>query len=289
MESIEKNNQISYEAKTLLTEKDEKIVKESLETLLHKLSDIPNEKLPAIVAFLDTTARPMAYAVKPILKKIYRKAQINEPEIQFLTTYRNIDQDKTAAGYLFTETFFYEMAEGTLFEEALKKATDECLLMGDDEATLKSYSKQITDHYLTLMARINSLLESAKGSPILIFDDYISNMTSYRQIVGVSKALRVNPGQITFFSMYGMWSKEHLEKTAYPDVPIWIGSDAKGTKWSGFSYRSEPEKSKYLGVTKDSPNIAKRISSEEMDSEKMKELRQIFNNLGEEISQEIHK
>ncbi|MCR4275028.1 MAG: hypothetical protein NUW02_03245 [Candidatus Campbellbacteria bacterium] len=285
MESFEKNNQLSYEKKTLLTERDREVVKESLETLLHKFRDIPNEKLPTVVAFLETSTRPAVYAVKPIFKKIYKEAQLNEPKIQFLTTFRSID--KTSLGHIFTEKFFYELENGKSFEEALKEARDRSLSDGASEEMLESYTDKIIDHYLTLMEKLKTLLESSNDGPVLIFDDYIFSMASYNQIVGALKALEVPPGRVTFFAMYGWAGKEPLEKAASPDVPIWVGSDIKKDEtWSGFSYRRNPEKSKYLGVAKNFPNVTEKISSEERDSEKMKELRQIFSNLGEEVSRE---
>lgn len=80
--------------KEILTEMDKQVLEHSLSRFKEYLGDLKPEELPSLILFLETSARPLYYALKPILDVVYKDKNKDLPEAKFLLTIRGLERDE---------------------------------------------------------------------------------------------------------------------------------------------------------------------------------------------------
>ncbi|MBP7133640.1 hypothetical protein KBA73_00310 [Patescibacteria group bacterium] len=70
----------------LLSEDDREVLENGLRKLRTLFEKWPTKTLPTTILFPETAARPLVYAVKPLLDTLYQQKGIQPPEYQFVKT-----------------------------------------------------------------------------------------------------------------------------------------------------------------------------------------------------------
>ncbi|MFH1712359.1 MAG: hypothetical protein ABH846_03955 [Patescibacteria group bacterium] len=141
--SPESENEVKKPAKlekevdieTLINQSDREVLERGLNKLAEILKDKADEDLPKVFIFPDTSARPLVYAVKPVINELYEQRGLPKPDFQFFAVYR---QDE-------------------LYYEATREEYDKTL--EENTARLKEIKK-------------NAKLDS--GDSVLFIEDYLS-------------------------------------------------------------------------------------------------------------------
>lgn len=77
----------SHDGKEILTKNEKKMVERSLRKFASYLRALKPDDLPKVVLFSDTSARPFAYALKPILDKVSAASHVPAPVLLFVKTF----------------------------------------------------------------------------------------------------------------------------------------------------------------------------------------------------------
>lgn len=85
LESGSRNGERSRQEMLPLADKE--TIHNGLLQLAHILTDKPPEDLPELVLYLDTSARPLFYAVNPVLKKVYDQKREKNPSALFFQSF----------------------------------------------------------------------------------------------------------------------------------------------------------------------------------------------------------
>lgn len=94
-----------YLINSLFTEEDRKIIQIGLRELAKYLSS-SKRNLPKVIVFPETSARPLAFAVRPILKKVYSEKEEKLPQLVFMKAYKEVGALKDFDEGEISENFF---------------------------------------------------------------------------------------------------------------------------------------------------------------------------------------
>lgn len=87
IEQPSSNNRAPTPELGIVTESDKEILGEGIPSVVKKMLDRFDGKLPSAVVFVDTSARPLAYAFDPIFRKIAEKQGGEKPSIHFFNDF----------------------------------------------------------------------------------------------------------------------------------------------------------------------------------------------------------
>lgn len=296
----------------ILSEQDREVI----EIGLHRLKDLIEksrpEDLPAVIVFLETSARPLVYAVKPILEKIYRDAHVSMPSYRFLTTitaysrtHESRDDEPDAKneeaewlrreiknlisefGKLISTAFHYDYmdeAEGKRIREAI-------LQRGREYRAATGWTKSQSE-------RLKAIQKNSRQGGILFVDDYISiNADTLKQILDLEH-LVPNDKKISFFTLFSAIDKEELARLTGShrmtcEAGLTYDEVDKQKNWRLRSYdglrrsyigENEEVKSKevVLGVKKDVPSQT-TVRSELANPQQMRQIREEMASIGEKV------
>lgn len=255
------------------------IIETGIQRLFEILQQIKGAtgSLPRTVIFPDTSARPLAYAVDPLLKAVYAQEQIEFPQKQFCPTYRI----KKNSGML-------DELEETGIDLEEKEKKDEFLR---DKGFLE-----------TIKNRLTEIIQSEPTGPILIVEDIVSRGETFETLSSLLE--EIAPQLPVYFFSFLKQGKEPLNWSipeghycyGVSSIPVEVQElgrkkslDARQSAlfdawmdvmFDGFQYRRFG-KTESLGVEKDifSESLYSYKSSR-ADHDKIREVRQWFADAG---------
>lgn len=294
-------------------EKDKEMIRAGLRKLAAYLESLTPKELPEIVLFPDTSARPLSYAVRPLIREVYRKKGAEEPHTAFMIS-------RSAAPFD-SANYFEDMMYGDEWREEWKKSLEEDKEYIDpdkyekykDAKSLERIDKA-RDLIVERAREIKEKFRLGDNAKILIVDDYSRvERTTFRELARALHA--VSPGveitAFTFLSGIRMWEPEEGE----PKRERMLGNEVEGIKeivigmtdplckqygnppiyyTPGFRYRAPDDPifggSKWaevgIGVKKDEESVHV-TKSPEAESRRMRELRSDMTMVGREIAAEL--
>lgn len=246
----------------LLNEIDILVLERGLNALRDYLEKDPKFNLPDAVIFLDASARPLAYAVKPIIETVAKAHHFKLPSIQFMASHRLSEEE------------FIELLENSVARDEFMKGSD---------------------------ARAREIVERTGVRRILLVDEYLSNGTSLDFLKEAFSRLprdqrpevkrfvfcldnrgfprerfEMDDSNLIFGSMNGelgtMGLKDHPDAHDYYEP------------FSGFSYRWNGGKEAVTGVRKQGNDQKYVERAGEADTVRMKALRDRMREFGEKIA-----
>ena len=96
METKIENSSIPEKPKTFLNDYERQILEKGVKKLYAELNKLPPDTLPQIILIPDTGARPLVYAIKPIINKIYTNKGQPQPNITFIVENKQNRLDRSA-------------------------------------------------------------------------------------------------------------------------------------------------------------------------------------------------
>ncbi|MCA9351844.1 hypothetical protein KC866_00425 [Patescibacteria group bacterium] len=299
-----KNSQIE-QPESLLTKEDKQVLEYSLHSFQEYLMNLNKEELPSVIILPETASRPIYYAIKPILEKIYHAQGLTTPQTHFLLTVRSPER----------EEFKYPSDK----QEMLHKIADEIDNLEDVNDLSNKKRKQ---HELKLLnkkmefqnesgwgverrERFKEILDSAPPGKVLVVDDYISSYESIDQIENL-RDLLPKESDMEYFILIDGRSENY--KVNYNDKIHtglhYTGNDLHDTTlWAfkGFSYGARPgvpwdsnfgtgatveEKEAMIGVKKPNSPSGYSEKSEIIEYDKVQQIRKEMSEFGKKIAGE---
>lgn len=119
----------------LLSDRDIEVIRHGLQVFWEKYKEYPPESLPESVMFTETSARPFAYAFRPVLGKLYGTKGVAAPTMGFIVTKGGIQLGRKLMEPGFDWESWLEEQEKEIREDALPSLHKD----------VERYGKQLND------------------------------------------------------------------------------------------------------------------------------------------------
>lgn len=312
-ESAQRSAENGISIDKFLKSKDIEVLETGMSKLNDFFSELSDEKMPQTIVFLETSARPLYYFLKPLIENTYARRNLNFPNIRFVMNFAELDKWKG-------EAIDYETQKENLDElkSDQRKKPDRNLqlqishITGDLEGqelnlelglipSLNSYAYYYEEDMMS--RRVERVFEEIDkdelaGDEVLFIDDYINKGGTIKNLdsaLDTSEELGAKMGEVKFnlFSFYRNNKSLDYEKD-HPSSRFNVISGETGDDYGGFYYRSDgcfsPFKSARYKEEKEAMLGVKKVLGERTvarapnaDYEKMSSLRKTMAELGERI------
>lgn len=222
------NSEDLDEIRNYLSEEDEVVLGRGLQKLWEIFSAFDEKDLPTDIIFPDTGARPLLYAVKPLLDFIYSSRQKKPPAYHFIVTHSNRNDVEHLA--LIKKKLQYERDElddnsresEIEFQDILK----ENLTMQEitrHPSQLNDPQTLLSQNNLRLFERILKISHNGTHR-MFIIDDFMDKGETLSQIQEAYSDLDINYGskntkEIPMLSYYSFFQKKNspilMKKTLF--------------------------------------------------------------------------
>jgi hypothetical protein len=296
----------------IFTYADRQVVREGLKKLAAHLEKLPTDELPEVIAILETSARPLAYALQPVIDEIYEERGVSLPKFTFLKVHRPqlpfVNDEELdaflASGEAGVANVLREIDER--IREARKDAQTEVPqewwqrrlddLVDERERFIENASLA-QQRSTELQHMVGDLLwrDTAGDAPhrVLFVDDYLSRGNTYAEL---HRAL--GGASATLFAFYQSYEDPdplailHTSDTnGFPIVSATGSERVKGFTYRGAGFIGDDVlKSVATGVTKDQDVTSARVTrSPHRDIAAMRWLRSQMAEVGKEVRDEEHE
>jgi hypothetical protein len=301
--------------KKLLTIEDEQVLEYTLNKFKEYLGNIEKEKLPTIIILPETVSRPLYYAMKPIIEKIYKTHNVPLPDVHFLLTMRSPEREKLG---------YKEGADKKKIQELRSEIQElKKQKVGDYmKDSTEVFEKKTSDHQIKILEkkmdfqkesgwteqrhdRFREIILSSRAGNILVIDDFISSYESIEQIERLKDLIPSQYKMEYFVLVDGRDSYYKVDRDYYYKIHIGLSDTnhkiSGTTLWAfkGFSYSARPgvpwstdyktgftqeDKESTIGVKKPLYPSKYGVKVETSDTIKMKQLRKEMTDIGQHIA-----
>ncbi len=254
----------------LLNEKDREVIGRGLRKLLEILNATPDRELPNIILFPDTAARPLAYAVKPVLDALYASKGQATPDYRFIVlhsgpselSYMRPDEhwEENRVEYI---AKYLSMAEEGLRDsvtsllEEMDKSVDDSLQSWEQRSeiridffaslvekaeleirTVPERAEELKQTWLALHDRLKEIVADSLNARVLVIDDYVYRGASLQMLDDAFDDTVPSVDRQYFSFVVNEDAKNKIEKQI-PDFTYGTSTaDDNFEDYRGFDYRT---------------------------------------------------
>lgn len=205
-------DELSWEfKKEQISEKDKEVMRKGLEVLDRFFDQLDLENYPTKIIFPDSSARPLYYLVKDLIKKKYLTAKLQPPSIEFLSV---VGSRNLSASIFYNFDMVLDERVSELQQEIEYMRSD--LESSDDpggirfeiearEDILRKPNLDLDDVLqarTSLYARLSEITPSSSDR-LLVIDDYVRTGSTFECIDLALENIRSGrTSNITYFSFY---------------------------------------------------------------------------------------
>lgn len=255
---------------SILNKRDQEVIDRGLAKLYEMLDVTPDHELPSIILFPDTSARPLVYAVKPVISALYKQKGLKEPEYRFVVTHSGPEELSRMFPDEFLEEYQadYLREKEEVLEQVLHESNQELTEELDRPSVGSQYSQdsgsdqrikelkrsiEYTQNEISnlpkkvekmvmswnlLFDRLDEIVGQNYEANILVIDDYLSKGASLGMMNYAILSSRKD--------VYGKYfvfcaTVSGLDTTAQKNISVNYGvstGDAGFKDYGGFSYRT---------------------------------------------------
>lgn len=316
VEAVNNNLLDQLPSKDFLRQKDVEILSTGMAKLKDFFTGLPDSKMPSVIIFFDTSARPLCYLLKPLIEQTYTQRGLRLPKIQFAVSYSEIEKWTSDAH----EFEYFEEELGRLNAEQrgnpgldlqpeIEVIKDIMETKQEAELEMKlgirsSLSIGALEHekYTVMPSRISKIIDSSDNKEVLFVDDYINkggtieNLDSSLSTI-IDEVPSLADIRVNLFCFYRNNKSLEYEKDHPESRVTIINGLSGGDDYQGFLYRdvsafSPLKKGRYQKDKEAMIGVKKEIGKETVvrapnaDHERMALLRKTMRELGERILHE---
>jgi hypothetical protein len=290
------------------SEGDKEVLQAGLSKLQDYLENVPPEKLPSIIAFLDSAARPLFYFLKPLFEKVYKEKGVDIPQYRYVQNFSHLaiwSGDAWEVDMLEYEIEGLQNRYDEEKSEGLKQEIERLSISLERlkiEMELKEHPPtqdrtDFADEEIVFQNRIEEVFDLAPNDEVLFIDDYINKANTVEGLSGaIDHMMYENESSGLEAKLFVLFRNEEsldYEKT-HKDSPVEVISGTIGKGYSGFRYRDtstyNPYKQERYQKEKESIIGVKKVMGDKFvnrapnaNSTRMAELRSLMSKYGKEM------
>jgi len=213
----------------ILNEDDRKVLEFGLHELENLLSEKETKELPSTVVLMDISARPLYYAIKPIIENVYKDKK-ETPQYYFLSAVR--DTEIIKLNTYEDEKDLEEITEG-IYEEKIDGFGWSTKKVG--ERTFQKPKIKIRENIdydgwkEAFKNRFAKILDNSPAGNLLIVDDYLSNGETLNKIQETAGEILTTDRKLDFFVFFDS-NGESVSKNTDTNIHAGINRKELGGK-----------------------------------------------------------
>lgn len=220
-----------------LSATDVAVIERGLTSLAHYFKTLTPETFPQIIIFPDTTARPLWYAVRPLIKQQYTIHHLPLPQINFVPVFNNLPAI-TALQNQLKHLTSQKRTHDIDIQIHLIKTELEVAGVG---ALMRTSGRKFIDIDLVertqraLARRLSDIIHTTNR--LLVIDDFTDNGGTFSELITALDKISPRELDLTCFTFFNRSSKPPQFPPSIYGTCI-AGSTPKNfPNYSGFSYR----------------------------------------------------
>lgn len=291
----------------ILNEDDRKVLEFGLHELENLLSKKETKELPSTIVLMDISARPLYYAIKPIIENVYRDKK-ERPQYYFLSAVR--DAEIVKLNTYEDEKDLEEITEG-VYEEKIEKFGLSMKKVG--ERTVQKPRIKVRDNIdyeglrKSFKDRFTKILNNSPAGNLLIIDDYLSKGETVNKIEETASEILPSGRKLDFFVFFDSNSNSvdgYININVHPGISeneLCHGNLSKELmNFNAFSFTNKYDspwltqtKSKYtkeeiVGVRKNIEPHETVVPNEKIDIDGKKQLRKEMETMAKKVLADKH-
>lgn len=298
-------------AEPALSSDDEMVLEFGLHSLRDLLVKRRKEELPSVIIFPETSARPLYYAVSPIINKIYQDNDLLAPNYCFVNAvrstdkikdYKSMDSESEGLKTLKQEINSLEKAQQGGWDSRSGIPYEVYDKLDDDIVNKREEYRLQSDWGVVLNERFKEILDANKTGNILVVDDFIGRGETLAQFKQMETILGADR-KLDFFVFFDARKNSsdgrinsglNKYEFRYKELASYNGLKFGGRPITGaMGLPVEPsvtinDKKSMVGVTKPEYPSKYVIRSSCADSKKMKQLRMEMNVIAKKVLEDAN-